>query len=407
MRTVGLILPVAILLQACVATPPGPYEPDLATAINNKNWKEAAYLALSALESGQLTAEDYQKLEQRQHIENAIPEVLNIVTQIAINKEKTRYYTYPPHYERLVLTLFPGAKRIPDPSFDITTIASSIREQTAPSIRSLSIIPPESLLRHDPDGLLNDDAVSHAKQELLTRLKERPTNRLIEYASIISTIKYDLGDSGNYRKNVMSILEKRTFSGEQYVNIDDSLEKHFPEAEITIAGVDPSAMSVKGFKLTMPYEILESQLASQDISCREADSHLPNNLFCSLRYDSDRTQTYAGIPANISYQFHCDKATSKDGCRLYGAHIDLPSHRFSHVEKTLTAKFGEPERQRVVTKQNRLGATFKSRVLDWTIGDSIIIGEELGSKVDRSNFTVLYEPIVSEMPDRQLDTGDL
>lgn len=83
--------------------------------------------------------------------------------------------------------------------------------------------------------------------------------------------------------------------------------------------------------------------------------------------------------------------------RAVALHVVVPSEAFAPLVASLEARYGPPAKRVAGTVQNRAGATFPDRTVEWRRGAETLVARERSANVDEAAVT-----LTSEAGDRAL-----
>lgn len=166
-------------------------------------------------------------------------------------------------------------------------------------------------------------------------------------------------------------------------NTEMKTEEPIPEPN------DPDALVIKGHRLTASLRGYLAENGTSDDCFRIEGT---SNLAC-LQDGLERGRaTFAGAPADLSFEFYCEDPEAREKCRLFRITATFDTIDFDRVADAMNIKFGEPDQTMTLTKENPMGAEFGSEVRKWTKNNTRIEVEQRGSKIDEGIASFLYLP---------------
>jgi hypothetical protein len=150
---------------------------------------------------------------------------------------------------------------------------------------------------------------------------------------------------------------------------------------------DPSALEFKGIALGLDLVTIED---TGRFSCRASTNPLADRV-CGLKYGE--RETIAGAPVRtLLLYFYSD--------RLEMISLSFESQYFSSVTDALAQKYGSA----VATSeavQNRMGATFENRKLEWRKGKATVSARRYAADLDTSSVTYQTDFFLQEFARRR------
>ena len=160
--------------------------------------------------------------------------------------------------------------------------------------------------------------------------------------------------------------------------------------------LETDAMIVKERQLT---ESLKAFLHEEN---REKCNNIgkTRDITCYLFGLKSKKHTFAGVPADFSFNYTCENPDIIKECRLYHISINFDYFNYSKVADAMSLKFGEPDIETSVVKKNRMNASFRSNIRKWNIGKNAVKVEERAVKLDQGMASFTYAPLLRDVEKR-------
>jgi hypothetical protein len=154
------------------------------------------------------------------------------------------------------------------------------------------------------------------------------------------------------------------------------------------SGINAQALDFKGIALGAELDAVKA--ANPRLNCRVAsDAELPvGDSICTLGREAG--ETIAGAPALFMLVGLYDR-------KVASIAVKFPERSFDQVAAALVERYGKPRSDETSTTQNRAGATFGNRELEW---DGIRLQQRAG-KIDESIFVMRSAGSLAEFQRRK------
>lgn len=150
-------------------------------------------------------------------------------------------------------------------------------------------------------------------------------------------------------------------------------------------------LSVLG--LTTGMSLSQAQSTVKSMECRETKGSELGDARCHIFWSSNTPIEYGGFPAKyLMASFYDDK--------LSWVTIRFLEAAFQPITEALITKFGEPSEKTDGVIQNRMGASFKSAELKWSVGEDKLHAVQRSGKIDESQVRLISNDAAAEFERR-------